>query len=262
MSAVEKLQPTLPSAASNVPAQGTPGMSSPLSTIAPTPMQMLQMAVERGSDLTVLEKLMDLQERWERNEARRAYVAALSQFKAQAPTLTKNKHVGYESRRTGDRTEYDYASLDQVCAVIGPALSKHGLSHTWETKQADGLVIVTCILTHELGHSERVSLSAGADASGSKNSIQAIGSTVTYLQRYTLLAITGLAVSGQDNDGSTPMSPISAEQKDELIALMKASGTDTKRFLDYFGVATLDELPALSFDNAKAALARKKGKQQ
>ena len=33
--------------------------------------------------------------------------------------------------------------------------------------------------------------------------IQAIGSTVTYLERYTLLAVTGLAVAGTDTDGTS-----------------------------------------------------------
>jgi hypothetical protein len=59
---------------------------------------------------------------------------------------------------------------------------------------------VTCILTHEKGHSEETSLQGPPDTSGSKNSIQAVGSSVTYLCRYTLLAACGLAAS-EDTDG-------------------------------------------------------------
>src|SRR5690606_30314272 len=97
-----------------------------------TPMQMLQIAVEQGADLDKLSKLMDLQERWEANEARKAYVAAISAFKADPPRLHKNKTV-----RFGD-TEYDHATLDNVCDVIVPALTKQGLSHRWEVEQLDG----------------------------------------------------------------------------------------------------------------------------
>ena len=61
---------------------------------------------------------------------------------------------------------------------------------------------MTCVLTHVLGHSERVPMQSGRDESGGKNSIQGLGSTVTYLQRYTLLAATGMAVKGPDNDGA------------------------------------------------------------
>lgn len=231
---------------------------------AVTPMQMLQIAIERGADLDMLERLMALQERWEAGEARKEFVSALAAFKANPPTVIKNKHVGYESRGQGGKTEYDHATLDQVVGVIAPALSREGLSHRWQTEQREARIVVTCILTHRRGHSESVTLEAGADTSGSKNQIQAIGSTVTYLQRYTLLAITGLAATDQDNDGraAAASETISAEQKEELVALMKETGADTKRFLDYLNVPSLDEIPASMFPNAKAALAKKKGKAQ
>lgn len=224
-----------------------------------TPMQMLQTAVERGADIAMLEKLLSLQERWEANEARKAFVRALSAFKSEPPTITKDKSASFGSAKGA--TAYDYATLDQVASVIGASLSRHGLSHRWETGQVDGKIKVTCVLTHELGHSERVTLEAGADTSGSKNAIQAIGSTVTYLERYTLLAVTGLAAKEQDNDARTafPSQFITSEQKDELIALMKETGADTKRFLAYLAVPSVDEIPAAEFGNAKAALEKKRG---
>jgi hypothetical protein len=163
--------------------------------VAITPMGMMKIAIEKGTDLDQLQKLMDLQERWERNESRKAFVTALTAFKSNPPTLTKNKHVKFGT------TEYDHATLDKVTEIIGKALSAHGLSHRWEVEQKDAAITVACVITHEKGHSERVQMQATADTSGSKNSIQAIGSTVTYLQRYTLLAATGLAAKGQDDDG-------------------------------------------------------------
>ena len=225
-----------------------------------TPMQMLQIAVEQNADLDKLSKLMDLQERWEANQARKAYVSARNAFKADPPTVIKNKKVRFEGRGGGAGTAFDHATLDQVSAVIGAALSKHELSHRWEVAQGDGVIKVTCVLTHEQGHSECATLEAGPDQSGSKNSIQAIASTVTYLERYTLLAVTGLAAKDQDDDGrSAGTSFITTEQKDELIELMKGSNADTAKFLAYLGVGSLDELPAHWFDNAKAALEKKAG---
>lgn len=222
-----------------------------------TPMDMLQIAVAKGADLEQLEKLMGLQERWEANQAKKAFVEALSAFKANPPTVTKNKHARFGQ---GDKkTEYSFAPLAEVTGAIAPALSRHGLSHQWETAQAEGgLIKVTCILTHILGHSERVSLQASPDSSGSKNNIQAMGSTLTYLQRYTLLAITGLAAGDQDDDGGGPVVLIAPEQKDEIIALMRETGADTAAFLKYMGLDSLDEMPASQFPNAIAALNRKK----
>ncbi len=77
-------------------------------------------------------------------------------------------------------------------------LAAHGFSHRWDTKQADGRIEVSCILTHNLGHSESTTLEASPDSSGKKNAIQQVASTVTYLQRYTLLAACGLATKDMD----------------------------------------------------------------
>lgn len=181
--------------------------------VAITPMRMMQIAIEKGTTLDQLEKLMELNERFEKNEARKAYVAALTAFKANPPTLTKTKQVRIPHKSDAGVTEYYHATLDKVSEIIGKSLSAHGISHRWEVEQKDGAITVVCVLTHEKGHAERVQMQATADTSGSKNSIQAIGSTVTYLQRYTLLAATGLAAKGQDDDG------VGAGAMDESVRL-------------------------------------------
>jgi len=184
------------------------------------PAGLLQIAVSQGADLAKLEKLMELQERWEANEARKAYTKAMATFKTNPPKILKDAHVMYKAG--GGTTEYNHATLGQVASAIGTALSEHGLSAAWKTEQ-NGQIIVTCTITHEQGHSESTSLSADADTSGSKNAIQAIGSTITYLQRYTLLALTGIAAKDQDDDGrnSEPIAYITEEQLANLEALLK-----------------------------------------
>lgn len=164
-------------------------------------LPLIERAMDPTMDPSKLTALLEAKEKWEAQEARKAFTAALAAFKADPPVLTKNKRVSYPGK-TGGQTEYSHATLDQVSAVIGSALTKHGLSHRWEVAQGPEGITVTCVLQHALGHSERVPMTAPADSSGSKNSIQAIGSTVTYLQRYTLLAATGMAVKGQDDDGA------------------------------------------------------------
>lgn len=166
--------------------------------IAQTPMEMVATIVARGGDMAQLEKLLDLQERWERTEAKKAFVKAMAAFKADPPTIVKDKQANF-----GGGKGYSYANLAQVSAVVGKALSAHGLSASWKTDQDGTAIKVTCTLTHIEGHSESCSLSAAADTSGSKNAIQAIGSTKSYLEKYTLLAITGLAADDQDDDGNS-----------------------------------------------------------
>lgn len=164
---------------------------------AVTPVTLLQLAVQQNADIDKLQRLMDLQERWEATEARKAFVSAMAAFKADPPSILKSKQVNIPGG-----AKFAHATLADVCDGVCAALSKHGLSHNWETGQVDGSVTVTCVITHELGHSERTTLTARPDDSGKKNSIQQIASTVTYLERYTLMAATGLAARDMlDDDG-------------------------------------------------------------
>lgn len=171
-------------------------------SVASTPSDLLRIAVETGADIEKLEKLMMLQERWETGMARKAYVEAMTEFKKHAPTILKDKQVSF----TG--TSYSHAQLGSICEAVIPALAKHGISHRWDTKQPDnGMIMVSCVLTHMLGHSEETALQAPPDNSGKKNTIQQIASTVTYLQRYTLLAACGLSTNDMPDDdgrGATP----------------------------------------------------------
>jgi hypothetical protein len=179
-----------------MPSEILEGESTSLVQRAITPMSILEIAVSQGADIDKLAKLMELQGRWEANEARKAFNAAMSVFKKNPPPIKKNKHVKFGT------TEYDHATLDNVTDTITAALSAVGISHKWKVAQSPEIA-VTCVLTHEMGHSEETTLKAGADTSGSKNAIQAIGSTVTYLQRYTLLAAVGMATGGDDDGGAS-----------------------------------------------------------
>lgn len=165
------------------------------------PNAVILMAVQKNYSPEFIEKMMDLQERHEQNEARKAYVQSMAAFKADPPVIEKDRHVSYKAG--GGQTEYSHASLGNVTEKINTGLGKHGLSAGWETKQENGNVTVKCKITHVMGHSEETKLSASPDTSGSKNPIQAIGSAISYLQRYTLLSLTGLATADMDDDGKS-----------------------------------------------------------
>jgi len=104
-----------------------------------------------------------------------------------------------------------------------------------------------------------VPMQSGPDQSGKKNNIQAIGSTTTYLQRYTLLAATGLATKEQDNDGGDALETISEDQLSELESIITNVDADKVKFLEYLGIEKLSDLPALKYTLAINAL-NKKGK--
>lgn len=233
-----------------VPAADEPSPPTvPAASNAITPMEMLNAAVARGADIAVLEKLMDLQERFEKNQARKAFDAAVSAAKSEIPVVVKNAkgHSG------------TYANFAAIAKTIDPIITKHGLSYRFRTVQSDR-ISVTCILSHHAGHSEENTLTGPADTSGSKNAIQAIGSTLSYLQRYSLVQALGLAAA-DDDDGnkSTDVEYITQEQADALRELIDANGKDRAKFLRWAKVEKIEDIPAGYYESCVQAITAKTG---
>lgn len=168
-----------------------------LPAVQANPMSMLAVAVQRGMDPETIARLLALQKEWEANEARKAYNIAFAAFKSEAIVIIRNKPV-----IDGPLKGKSYAELFAFVDAVTPPLSKHGLSHSWKlTKDEKDWIEVTCTLKHSLGHFETVSMGGPPDIGGAKNAIQARASSVTYLEKYTLKAICGVAEKGDDNDG-------------------------------------------------------------
>lgn len=161
-----------------------------------SPMQMLALAVERGDGIEQLKQLMDLRDRWEATEAKKAYVEAFANFKRNMPDVIKdmlNKQYGS-----------DYSSLANLVNTVNRVLGEYGLNATWDPVVKDNVVTVTVIMTHVGGHEQRVTLCGPPDTSGQKNPLQQIKSTLTYLEGATFQAITGVVArsASKDDDGN------------------------------------------------------------
>ena len=172
-------------------------MNSPnnLMQITSEPTNLIAQAIEKGADIATLEKLMALQERWEATQARKHFFSALSEFQKKCPVLKKTKLVSFKD------TRYRYAPLSEITKSIQSLIGICGLTYRWEIKEDATNITVTCIVTHSGGHSETTSMTSIADNTGSKNAIQARGSTITYLERYTLLGALGISSADTDLDG-------------------------------------------------------------
>lgn len=165
-------------------------------------MRLIEAAMAKPDfDMVKLERLLEVKERWDAAEAKKAFAAALTAFKAEPVEIFKRKEVGYKTKE-GDFVGYKHAELSDVTDAIGPAMAKHQLSFRWDIHQNSGSITVDCIVMYVMGHSEKVTMTGQPDASGKKNAIQQQASTITYLQRYTLLAATGMSTKGQDDDGA------------------------------------------------------------
>lgn len=168
-----------------------------------SPSKLIELAISTNADIEKLEKLMALQERWEAKEAKKAFYQALSNFQRECPVIKKNRTVDFTSKDGRGRTNYNYANLASIEEQIKEPMAKYGLSKTFKQDHSKSIE-VTCCISHVDGHSECVSMHSNSDTTGNKNSIQAIGSAVTYLQRYTLLSALGITTADEDKDGAAP----------------------------------------------------------
>jgi len=217
-----------------------------------SPAELIASAIKSDTDLDKLEKLLILQERWQNNEAKKAYHKAMAEFKASAPDIVKDKLVDY-TNKLGQRVKYKHATLPNLCKKINPALSKYGLSASWDTSQ-NGQIVVTCKITHKLGHSEQTTLSAPMDNSGSKNTIQAIGSTITYLQRYTLLSLLGLSADDDDDGMAYSEKKLSEDQINTLRDWIIAANLKEVQVLKHFNVDSIEAMNEDMYNKILTAL--------
>jgi len=210
------------------------------------------MAMQKNYDPAFIEKMMDLQERNDTKVAKQAYIGAMAEFKANLPTVIKDK----ENKQYSSM----YVSESALLNTINPELSKHGLSATFSFPETEGNTMkVTCTITHKAGYGESVTLPGPIDTSGSKNPLQQVKSTVTYLRKATFEAITGIATSDPiaDDDGNSSGSVeyISIDQQTEINDAIAELYTDGgKKFMEFLKVESVETLPAKRYKETISAL--------
>ena len=157
-----------------------------------------RVAMDPNSDLAKLERMMELKERHDAQNAKASFAAAFARASAEFPPIPLNG---------SGHTDKKYATLKDITKYTRPVLSVHGLAMTFAIDVADQ-VIVTAKLMHKDGHTETTSIALPRDSSGSKNAVQSIGSSQTYGQRYTAQAILGLSLGDDtEDDGRGSGSP-------------------------------------------------------
>jgi hypothetical protein len=158
-----------------------------------------RVAMDPNSDLTKLERMIELKERHDATNARAEFAAAFAKASASFPTIPLN----------GKSNNGMYATLEDITKLTRPVLSEHGLAMTFAVVVGQD-VVVTAKLMHKAGHCEETSMALPRDTSGSKNAVQAVGSTQKYGQRYTAQAILGLSLGKDDEDDGRGSGPITS----------------------------------------------------
>ena len=172
-----------------------------------SPHGLISQALAQNVPIGTLERLMDLQERWQAAQAKSEFLEAMTNFQSKVPEIIKTKQ-GHNNK---------FAPLPKITKTIQPILRECGLSYRWSFEDVGELIKCSCIVSHIAGHSETDSMTAPKDNSGNKSDIHAIGSTRTYLQRYTLIGALGLSTADVDNDGKASSTKETIPEPQEKI---------------------------------------------
>lgn len=186
------------------------------------------------------------------SETTGAIAAALAAAQAEFTTVTKTSSATVPTKSGGKYT-YTYANLADVSAAVLPILARHGLSFTCLPEPGERGWIITGTLLHESGEQ----LTAWLPLYGATP--QEIGSSLTYMRRYLLGAITGV-VTDDDDDGSaaqtdTPLRhqkqrPAAPDPSVSIVDALAADGRDWGR--EVAGCGSVDALRGL-WEEARAA---------
>lgn len=205
-----------------------------------------RVALDPAIDIAKLEKMLDMQERILNRNAKQAFMADFATMQAELPEIAE---------RGESHNKQKYATLEDINEAVKPILQKHGFGVSFRVKQ-NGHIIVTGILSHREGHSEETEMMLPADNSGSKNAVQAIGSTVSYGKRYVLCALLNISTRKEDDDGNG--GAVSNEQAVEIDLLMRKVKADKARFLKFMGVEDVRDIRACDYQKAMNSLNSKK----
>lgn len=194
-------------------------------------------AADPQTDVEKMERLMAMYERIEARRAVSAFDTALSNMQPELPSIGKRGGI---KDRNGN-VQSTYALWEDINQVIKPVLQKHGFALSFRTDCAEG-ISVTGVLSHKEGHREETTIKLPADATGSKNAVQAVASSVSYGKRYTAGALLNLTSHGEDDDGfkaGQPSDPVADALFDKID--LSETEDELRKVKDDIKAATLPD---------------------
>lgn len=206
---------------------------------------------------------LDIKEREEKRAAQNEFTAAMNRLQQKLPRISKRGRIEFTSKSTGVATSTPFAKYEDVWTVVGPLLLEEGFTVSFGTKslgEKGGGILIQATLHHIAGHSQTEEMPLPFDTSGSKNAIQAVGSTLSYGKRYLLFAILNLVTEGEDTDG-TAISAITDEQKMNIETLMadcRLTEEGKSKFLEMMGVKSIDGIQQGGYKAAISILVTKR----
>lgn len=219
-------------------------------------------AVETGTGVEAIERLVALQEHMLERGARSAFIDSLAAFQEEVPAIQKSATANV-STKAGGRYSYTYAPLDAIVRVVRPLLRRHGLYYSWDSKVEGQLLTCVCRLRHEAGHEDEASFTCPIEGTSGMSGPQKAASALTFAKRQSLVQVLGLTMTDDDNDAQgepeIDAPKVTADQAANLEVLAEDVGADKQKFLRYVGHATFADIPAADHRRAVQLLESKRG---
>lgn len=219
---------------------------------------VIRAASDPNVDVDKMERLMAMAERLEARNARTAYYAAMAEMKPDLPIINRRGRIEVREKVNGQRTgdviqNTSYARWEDIDEALTPVLHNHGFALTFRPGVAqDGKITVTGILTHREGHTEEATITLPHDSTGSKNAVQAVGSSTSYGKRYAATMLLNIRTKGEDDDGATggAEGTISQEQINNIRGLIERFKVNIESFCKVYGIEAIPDLPAAKYREA------------
>ena len=229
--------------------------------MAPSPTNFLdvikQVALDPNVDVQKMHGLLDIQERMMNKQAEMNFTAALTALQSELPRITQDAEIRHNNKLIAR-----YAKYETIDTAIRPLLIQNGFSLRYNTRKDGDKVIVTATLSHKDGHSITDEIPLSIDASGAKNSVQGVGSTISYGKRYLVGMLLNLVFEGEDDNGEKAgFVAITPSQAEVIKRKLMETDADVVKFLEYVGADSVDQIAASNYDKAVIALNRKAEKQ-
>jgi hypothetical protein len=253
---VRQIQPAGP--VSQIPA--------PASESAALILMIERAARDPAVDIEKMERLFKMHEEVTARNAKVAYDAALAAMQPKLPVIDRRGKITIRDKADREKViqSTPYALFEDINEAVRPILAEHGFALSFRTGlAADGRVTVTGILSHRDGHREETTMVLPHDSTGSKNAVQAIGSSTSYGKRYTMVALLNITTKGEDDDGKAGGdSVITDEQAETLTTLIHETKSDIGKFLQVAGAESISDIPASQYGRLLKMLQNKKAHQK
>lgn len=204
-------------------------------------------------DVEKMERLLEMHDRVQARQAKMAFIEAKRAMRPDLPIITQKGHIVIRDKSNPNKILQDtaFARFEDINEEVMPIVTRHGFDLSFRNATApDGKVRVYTILTHSDGHSEETYFDLPHDSSGSKNSVQAIGSSTSYAKRYGLLSILNITTMGEDDNGKAadPPKTLTPDQVQKMQARADLKGISAAAVCKLAKADSIPEILAKNFD--------------